>query len=399
MAGQDARRLRELLFEAEGREMPARPRTTRRAAAFDLGSPMRPGHAFSLIELIGVLAVLAILAVVLVSVVVRCMDRAALRSETASLSSLSDALVQHVLRSNNIPDQTTWSRAVGTELALAEANITNTARGYARAFLIDESGWLGTALASGPWSQTPGGTTTAPAGARIMIVSTIAKALPISSGTPKASDFNDIWSAPAGSKPNNSTWNSWAGRGDDLVIQRMNLSPLFHRVVLVNGYIGGQGYFSINGGQPAPVPLGGSGTNTYYLDGTVLGLHNTNQTLTVKEIIRSDMSRVFEYGLWRDQLDMGLTNGPPLGLASIASAFYTNSPPGGWGGNLNTWGGTPQTVLGLMTAYMNGYTTWASMVPCFSYSGSGTPNAANFPAYNEIHDAINAFAKGGAVVP
>ena len=65
---------------------------------------------------------------------------------------MKDALVQHILRSNNIPSQSTWAAAISTELGLATANITTTPRNYSRAFLFDANGWLGTALASGDWN-------------------------------------------------------------------------------------------------------------------------------------------------------------------------------------------------------------------------------------------------------
>jgi prepilin-type N-terminal cleavage/methylation domain-containing protein len=356
-------------------------------------------RAFSLIELVGVLAVLVILATAAAPVIIKQIDIAAYNAESASLTAISDAFIQHIVRSNNIPNQNSWVQAVTAELPVAQTNIAATPRRWDRAYLIDPGGWLAGALGSGSWNQSAGGITSPATNARVMIISTLARGLPVSGGmASSAQAFQDIWNTPPRGLPNNSTWTSWGGQGDDLLIQRINLQPLFHRVILVNGYVGGQGYFSINGSAAAAVPYGGSGTNTYYLDGTILGLYSTNQSglnLMAKEIIKSDMSRVFEYGIWRDQLSGGVTNGFLTGLSSVAASFFTNSaPPSGL-----SWGGTPQVVLGLMNAYMNGYMTWASMSPCFGYFGSGNPNAANFPGYNEINDAINSFSKGGNIVP
>jgi hypothetical protein len=86
-----------------------------------------------------------------------------------------------------------------------------------------------------------------------------------------------------------------------------------------------------------------------------------------KEIIRSDMSRVFEYGVWRDQINVGITNSSmPTDLAGLAAQFFKNSAPPGVSGS------SPQTVMYAMMSYMNAYTLWADMVPvCFDYTGPG----------------------------
>jgi hypothetical protein len=201
-----------------------------------------------------------------------------------------------------------------------------------------------------------------------------------------ASAFNDIWNTPQDSKPANLTWSAWAGKGTDLLIQRANLQPLFHRLILVNG-AGGQGFFSINANSPAVIPPGASGTNSYYLDGTTLGLYDSTATnLLVKEVIRSDMSRVFEYGIWRDQINVGITNTPPssLGLGAIAASFFTNAAPGS-----ATFGATPQTFIAVMTSYMNAYSMWAGMDSCFSYYPADvTYTNGYFPPYELLVNGL-----------
>src|SRR5439155_10836791 len=127
----------ELLFEAEGRGLPARSRAAKHAPAFDLRPGMRPRHAFSLIELIGVLAVLAILAVVLIPVVIKRVDRAAWTKEVADLGAISNALTLQILRSNSIPNEANWSQAVANWVFRPASAITNNPRHYNRVFLID----------------------------------------------------------------------------------------------------------------------------------------------------------------------------------------------------------------------------------------------------------------------
>jgi hypothetical protein len=184
---------------------------------------------------------------------------------------------------------------------------------------------------------------------------------------PSLAAFNNIWNWNPG--PSNTIPAGWSwpgGNGSDIVLQRMNLQSLFHRVVLVNG-VGGQGYFSINSNSPTAVPLGGSGVNTYFLDGTVLNLYNTNQTVQAREVIRGDMSRVFEFGIWRDQISVGTVNPPPgsTGLASLVAMFFAS----GW--VTNNCGTSPPDITEMMSAYMTAYTSYA--YPCFNYSGNNNP--------------------------
>jgi prepilin-type N-terminal cleavage/methylation domain-containing protein len=355
-------------------------------------------RGFSLIEMIGVLAIVALLAATLAPVVIKRIDFAAWNTESASLSAMADALTQHAVRSGNIPCAINyaWVRAITNELALASNNIAVTPRGWSRAYLIDPGGWLGSALASGDWNQSQGGITNA-FNARVMIVSCMSMQLPVSSGIMSSpSAFSDIWNTPVNAKPANATWANWQGKGGDLLIQRVNLQPLFHRVILVNGMTNGhpeewQGSFSINANATNNVPMGGAGMNSFYLDGSVLGLYTNNPpSLMAQEIIKSDLSRVCEYGVWQDLINLGLTNNPPTDLGSIAASFYTNTPPIG-----STNWGTPAVVLGLMTAYMNGYSSWAAQG--FTYPPVGT-NATYFTPYNELTSAIGAFSQGGGVV-
>jgi type II secretory pathway pseudopilin PulG len=307
---------------------------------------------------IGVLAVIAILAAMLVPSITKRVDFAAWSSENASLSAMKDALVLYVLRSNTIPNQTSWITNISSQLGLAPVNISTNRRNFSRAFLIDNSGWLGNVTL--PYTVPPGGVTTTPSSARLMIVSTIAKGpLPVASGAPGTASFNDIWNTPEGRKPTNSIWTSWAGTNGDLIIQRINLEPLFHRVILVNGannVSSGSGYFSINNNNLAQVPPGASGTNTYYLDGTVLNLSYTSATNQVQAVIHDDLSRIFEYGVWQNQINVGMTNSPPssYGIGWLAVTFCN----AGWSPNANAQ--TPQATLGVMNSYMGGYTAWAN---------------------------------------
>jgi type II secretory pathway pseudopilin PulG len=375
--------------------------------------------AFSLLEFIGVLGIIALIVAALIPAVIKRIDRAAWTKENAGLAAFSDAFIQHVLKSNNIPSELIWAQAIATELNMAKADVTNTSRRLGRALLIDNSGWLNSSsnlpLDNVGWNQGTGGTTDAPGNARFLILSSIAGSLPSSffniaggGARPSSTVFNDIWGTAQGSKPTNIVWNAYAGTGEDLLIKRINLEPLFHRVVLVNGdtNLNGRGAYSINGSSRMAVPPGGSGVKVYYLDGTVLGL-GTNDIgapigvpLMSQEVVRKDISRVFERGIWRDEIGVGLTGPNVPDFAAIAALFInTTNPPAG--APYSTWGPTPRGVAEILSAYMYGYSGWANESPCFGYHGI-TGNGNFPPEATLIGDALSCITKnngGGVLVP
>src|SRR5207245_3528179 len=114
--------------------------------------------------------------------------------------------------------------------------------------------------------------------ARVMIVSSLSRALPIATGVPTSTEFNAIWSTSEGAKPTTATWTSWAGTGDDLRIKKLNLQPLFYQVILVDhrSDTNTPPWFSIDNSSTNAVPQGALGLNRYYIDGSVLGLGYTD---------------------------------------------------------------------------------------------------------------------------
>jgi type II secretory pathway pseudopilin PulG len=255
--------------------------------------------------MIGVMAIIVILAAALFPAVIRQVDRAAFTKEVNDLSAISNALVLQLLKSKTGFDETTWAAAAANWTQHPVTNITTTPRGYSRAFLLDTNGWLGGFPAGSPYTQTTNGTS-CPTGARVLIVSTIATALPVSSGRPGNVAFNGVWNSPARAKP--STWTTWKGSGDDLVIQRLNLTPLFCQLILNNKDTTGAAMFTIDTNMAAlPVPATPTNApwNSYYLAGTVLGL-NSNTVIQTRQLLTGNASFVFENGSWIAQI----MNGP-----------------------------------------------------------------------------------------
>lgn len=344
---------------------PSAPRATR-------------SNAFSLVEMIGVLAILAILAAALMPVVIRQVDRAAWTQETINLAAISNALVLQAVRCNNIPSQATWAQAAANWLTLPLSNITTTPRGYSRAYLIDPALQIGGGGL--PYTQTAAGTT-CPANARVMVISTIARALPVASGT--TNTFSDIWNTPDGVNP--ASWAAWPGNGADVLIQRINLQPLFHRLILfdrdttTNAALS----FAIDGVTTNAPSLH---WDSYYLDGSLLGLYTNSAppSLLLTEVINRDLGLVFDNNVWGDQIGPGSPSAASLTLDQLAYAFITSPYPPVTKKGDNTIG-----VADALLAYMNAYSSWANMSPCFSYSGNG--NNGKVVEYQLMNTVVSCF--------
>ena len=271
--------------------------------------------AFTLIEMIGALAVVAILASLMVPAVVRQVDKAARTKEITDMAAISNAIVMEAVRDKRIPgpSNTDWPQAAAKWLDRPAAQVLANPRGVPRAFVIDPAFQLG---GSGlPYTQTTNGAPR-PNSARIMILSSIGSALPVSSGVLSAASFNDIWNTPSMVKP--ASWAAWSGgKGEDLVIQRINMEPLFYRLILVNRGANNAATFSIDGNNPQQVPGGNLEWDAYYLDGTMLNLNSTN-ILVNQTLLKRDVSYVFENGAWLDQI----VNPPPNN--DLTKAFALN---------------------------------------------------------------------------
>src|SRR5579872_58865 len=139
--------------------------------------------------MIGALAIVTILASLLVPVVVRQIDQAAWTQEVGNLGAISNAIVLQALRNKVVSSSTTWASDAALWANMAVSSITTTPRGYARAFLVDPGGWLGNVTL--PYTQSIAGVVISTS-ARILIVSTIAKDLPVSTrASVSAGEFND----------------------------------------------------------------------------------------------------------------------------------------------------------------------------------------------------------------
>jgi type II secretory pathway pseudopilin PulG len=326
--------------------------------------------------MVAVLAIVAILAATVTPSVLRQIERAAIAKERTDLEAMHEALEASIRRTHAIPGHTNWAEVLGEETQLGAAAVASTPRHWSRAFLVDPA--LRLATAGLPYAQTTNGTHQ-PISARVMILASIAGHLPVASSLPSADTFNEIWDTPAGSTP--ASWGSYSGHGDDLLIRRINLRPLFHRLVLINNDLPGRGQFSIDGSTAMVVPTTGLGWDTYYGDGTVIGLHGADGALQCREILTGDASYVFEYGFWRAQIFEGRFRSSRGAQFAAAVQQFSNQP---WNPGAR-FGGTQQTVVDQMYIFLFVYSMWSGDTPCFTRSGSG--NLVQVPQYQMLLNA------------
>jgi prepilin-type N-terminal cleavage/methylation domain-containing protein len=335
----------------------------KRSAAKGGKGPILSQRAFSLIEMIGVLTVIAILATVLMPAFIRQMDKIAGDEESASLKSFGDGLQSSIQRNRYIPSYTNWASVVATELGLNLSDVTTNRRKKSRYFLIDPNWQIGAAPNPGQVYQqtTPG--VPLPGNTRIIILSSIGDALPnMISGIPSvAGDFDAIWNwNDASSTPPPASLLNGFSRGEDLKIQRVNLSPLFVRLVLTVYASDGIPRYSIDS-----ISCGGAtyvtNLDNYFIKGTTLSLYthmdcSDPNVMDSRHILTFDTSYVYNQNVWRSSIIGGATVGG-LDVGTVVDKFLA-APP-----NLNPFvpHGTDQQrwVVTNMMAFMAAYDNWA----------------------------------------
>jgi general secretion pathway protein G len=351
-------------------------------------------RAFTLIELIGVLAIIGLLVGIIAPSVIGRVNRAASTKEAADMQVIADSYKQYILRNKTIPGTNTWHTAIASEMDLSVSAITANKRGYARAFLVDPNSNINPA--GGPYSQNANNGTTKPVNARVIIVSSLNRALPVSTGVPSSSDFNAIWNTAEGSTP--AMAGNW-GSSDELYITRVNLEPLFHQLILVDRDPLKPALFSIDTNAPA---AGGLVWNRYYLDGTVVGLYDSTTQLQTRHRLKRSISFVFDPGGWSGQPGGTPTySGTGAEYADHAMQFL-NSPVNPYAIS----GGTQRGVLIAMYTFMFDYSLWANECPYhFDWHGQTGSNPQSVPEYILLNNQgqnngnIDKFSKNLIAVP
>lgn len=328
----------------------------------------RRTRAFTLVEITGVLGAMAILAMLVTPSLLQQLSELARRQEAEALSQIAQGLREYILDHRRVPAPATLAADVAGVLGWSTERVQLNRAGRARVFLYDPDLRIGATTASTlPYVQTPAGASTL-SGTRLLIVSSLGGPLPEVLGNPgtnAATVFNLLWDTPDGTRP--AGW-SWGGDWPNLLVQRLNLRPLFTLVVLNNNHIR-YGRYSVDNTN-APVALSTNSFAAYFLGRTVLGLHadGTGPLQSVQVVPALDQSGrdpayawfpsyVYERGIWRGRLFME-TPLPRRSGNDLQAAYeiFMSGPP-----NVYKVGSVTQaSVTWAMYNFMSNYVVWAN---------------------------------------
>src|SRR5207244_4423197 len=136
------------------------------------------------------------------------------------------------------------------------------------------------------------------------------------------------WNTPESGRPTAGVWANWNGTGDDFLAQRIDYAPVFHHLVLVNRDTASP-MFTLNGSSPIAVANNTNnnvGWDSYYLDGSVVGLCDTSGTnVLTRHVLVRDIGFVFEKGYWRAEImDLNTGNNSANNFASTTDEFMAS---------------------------------------------------------------------------
>jgi type II secretory pathway pseudopilin PulG len=331
-------------------------------------SPRRRSQdAASLLVWIAAIAMIAILLAFTLPTLIRETDQRVAREETAVLKTFGDALLAAITRLGYIPSHTNWAESVAAEAGFNTIVVATNARHQPRLLLIDTNGWFN--QVSLPYTQTRFGSGIDPQKtARMMIISSVGSALPLSAGPLSAVEFTSVWTnlwnAFEGSLPATPLWAGWDGRPEDVKVERVDISARFISLRLATHKNEPTlGYYSIgadntlvdaprdDNGQTLPVVF-----PSYYLQGTVLNLYNANDpdALDSRQILNRDGRFRFWNGIWINDKEVG--GGMPGGDISAVVAAFLNAVPNT---NARYTNQQQRLVVEAMMDYMSNYNVWA----------------------------------------
>jgi len=336
--------------------------------------------------MIAVVAIVAVLAALLLPALIKRMDMAARTQEAANLVAIRDALLLDVVRSQTVPDHTSWQQAAAKWSMFPVSQVATNARSYNRIYFLQ----TGPNPASLPYTQTTSGTTR-PANLRAIVVSTLAGDSLTSANCPNPAggslsdaDFNALWNTPEGGRPTAGVWANWNGTGDDFLAQRIDYAPVFHHLVLVNRDTASTS-FTLNGSSPIAIANNTNnnvGLDSYYLDASIVGLCDTSGTNLTRFVLTRDVSFVFEKGYWRAEI-MGLntSNNAADNFAGTADEFMSSQL------SAAKPGADQEAAVVAMYSFMFTYTLWANQSPHFPKHGISS--AGNVPEF-KMMDSVAA---------
>jgi hypothetical protein len=239
------------------------------------------------------------------TVLLRHYDRLAWQEERSTMAQIHRAVREHVMDSTSIPGPGDLLTSAASRAGRSPTQVAVNARGNPRVVLVEPGLGLGPTGSQGlPFSQGMIGSRQ-PQNSRLVLLSSAGEALPtnlVSGATLTASQFSNLWVTAQGQVP--AGWN-WAGRAEDLCIERVQLADLFVRVTLryhtpapehQGRYTLASQGFTTN--APALLP-GLTNFSPYVVRGTFLSLFGTNNVLQFRDVVQEeDVVYTCRNGVW-----------------------------------------------------------------------------------------------------
>lgn len=220
---------------------------------------------FSLMELIAVMAIMAILAGTLAPNVFDAIKRAKSDAESQNIVALVSSLKTSIIDRKQIPTSSTssWVTAISVASSFNDNDIEYNDFGFRRRLVFDPL-FFTSSNANFPGLTQNQGLATAPVSPRIMLISDLTRNVP--SVTNTSTVFNDIWEQSNSANIVEST---------DVKIVRLNLTDIFHRIILSNESTQ-QPSYQLETGTVISIPAANGGIDgsitRYVLDSSRLSL-------------------------------------------------------------------------------------------------------------------------------
>lgn len=271
--------------------------------------------AYTLIELVGVLAIIAILGLIVTENVLEKIKRQARKAEGDNLATMADAMRRSVVRYKSIPGAGNMPARIAEELSLPVSKVLTTQFRQTRYFFMHPDFRAGTNLTSTvPYTQTVLGSTIEPTNCQALIISSVG---PLEEDLIPAemdgTTFTNLWN----------TGEDWDALARDVKLQHIEFRDCFHRVVLNNLDSTRNAPYSVESTNTLTLIPPTNRRETWFIDTTALNLHmvvGNGVQLQTREIIREDVSYVFENGRWARYLGSGRSSGNGV-FGSLVDAF------------------------------------------------------------------------------
>jgi hypothetical protein len=341
--------------------MRTRSKTGERKPQLPASRPRRSAAGLSLVELVGALAIIAVMVAVTAPMVVTKVREQWRQSEAATMAEIGKAYQRVVALAKSVPSTNAaeWVPLVASEMGIPADGVWTNRAGAMRLLIYDPAmGINGLAPNQFPYQQGAIGTTNL-VNARLVLVSGLQPAYP-NVALHTADGFSNLWNRAAHQLP--AGWPaSWSSDPDDLVVERVDLTGLFHKVVLNNVDWLQTGLYavlasSLSGSGYAAGVATSSSVATRLIHGTPLRLYYGNGNVQAVEMVITDTSYSHEAGRWNRSPLTGVTGPSTCGpLGFWVEAFMRNTD---WGVTAN--GTSPVSVVLSMFDTLCGTTDWTN---------------------------------------